>query len=89
VRPRFATSVSVAPTALAGYYATKSHFWSIGPSKIRFADGTSDLVTADVRERGSVCFQQWLGHSDMESTTRHLKPSRRKMVHAKINEIFA
>jgi integrase/recombinase XerD len=33
--------------------------------------------------------QQWLGHSDMESTMRYLKPSRSKQVHEKVNEIFA
>ena len=33
--------------------------------------------------------QQWLGHSDMESTMRYLKPSRNQTVHAKVNEIFA
>jgi integrase/recombinase XerD len=33
--------------------------------------------------------QQWLGHSDMESTMRYLKPSRSQEVSAKVNEIFA
>jgi len=33
--------------------------------------------------------QQWLGHSDMESTMRYLKPSRRQHVRDKVNEIFA
>jgi len=33
--------------------------------------------------------QQWLGHSDMESTMRYLKPSRSQQVHKKVNEIFA
>jgi integrase/recombinase XerD len=33
--------------------------------------------------------QQWLGHSDMESTMRYLKPSRSQLVRAKVNEIFA
>jgi integrase/recombinase XerD len=33
--------------------------------------------------------QQWLGHSDMESTMRYLKPSRDKKVHQKVNETFA
>jgi site-specific recombinase XerD len=32
---------------------------------------------------------QWLGHSDMESTMRYLKPSRRQHVREKVNEIFA
>ena len=33
--------------------------------------------------------QQWLGHSDMESTMRYLKPSRSQQTHEKVNEIFA
>src|SRR5271169_55692 len=33
--------------------------------------------------------QQWLGHSDMESTMRYLKPSRSQHVRDKVNEIFA
>ena len=33
--------------------------------------------------------QQWLGHSDMESTMRYLKPSRSHQVRAKVNQIFA
>ena len=33
--------------------------------------------------------QQWLGHSDIESTMRYLKPSRSQQVRAKVNEIFA
>jgi integrase len=33
--------------------------------------------------------QQWLGHSDMESTMRYLKPSRSQQVHEKVNETFA
>jgi integrase len=33
--------------------------------------------------------QQWLGHSDMESTMRYLKPSRSQKVRDKVNEIFA
>jgi integrase/recombinase XerD len=33
--------------------------------------------------------QQWLGHSDMESTMRYLKPSRSEQVRNKVNEIFA
>jgi integrase len=32
--------------------------------------------------------QQWLGHSDMESTMRYLKPARSKEVRDKVNEIF-
>jgi integrase/recombinase XerD len=33
--------------------------------------------------------QQWLGHSDIESTMRYLKPSRSAEVHGKVNSIFA
>lgn len=33
--------------------------------------------------------QQWLGHSDMESTMRYLKPARNQRVRDKVNEIFA
>ncbi len=33
--------------------------------------------------------QQWLGHSDIESTMRYLKPSRSQRVREKVNEIFA
>ena len=33
--------------------------------------------------------QQWLGHSDMESTMRYLKPSQSQKVREKVNEIFA
>jgi site-specific recombinase XerD len=32
--------------------------------------------------------QQWLGHSDLESTMRYLKPSRSQQVRGKVNEIF-
>ena len=33
--------------------------------------------------------QQWLGHSDMESTLRYLKPARNQAVQEKVNDIFA
>jgi integrase len=33
--------------------------------------------------------QQWLGHSDMESTMRYLKPSRSQHGREKVNQIFA
>jgi integrase/recombinase XerD len=33
--------------------------------------------------------QSWMGHSDMESTMRYLKPSRSKETRAKVNAIFA
>jgi hypothetical protein len=32
--------------------------------------------------------QQWLGHSDMESTIRDLKPSRTCWLRGKVNEIL-
>lgn len=32
--------------------------------------------------------QQWLGHSDLESTMRYLKPSRSQQVREKVNQIF-
>jgi integrase len=33
--------------------------------------------------------QQWLGHSDIESTMRYLKPSRSQQVRDKMDEVFA
>ncbi|MBZ5689292.1 MAG: tyrosine-type recombinase/integrase [Acidobacteriia bacterium] len=33
--------------------------------------------------------QQWLGHSDMESTMRYLKPPRNQAMRDKVNDIFA
>lgn len=33
--------------------------------------------------------QQWLGHSDMESTMRYLKPSGSQQVREKVNKVFA
>jgi integrase len=33
--------------------------------------------------------QLWLGHSDMESTMRYLKPSRSQQIRKKVNQIFA
>jgi integrase/recombinase XerD len=33
--------------------------------------------------------QQWLGHSDIESTMRYLKPSRSQQLREKVNEIFS
>ena len=33
--------------------------------------------------------QQWLGHVDMESTMRYLKPSRSEGTNEKVNAIFA
>jgi integrase len=32
--------------------------------------------------------QKWLGHSDMESTMRYLKPARNEAVREKVNQIF-
>jgi hypothetical protein len=33
--------------------------------------------------------QMWLGHSDMESTMRYLKPSRSQTVKDKVNSTFS
>jgi site-specific recombinase XerD len=33
--------------------------------------------------------QQWLGHSDMESTMRYLKPSRSQATRDKVNSAFS
>jgi integrase/recombinase XerD len=33
--------------------------------------------------------QHWLGHSDIESTMRYLKPSRNQVVHEKVNMVFS
>jgi integrase len=33
--------------------------------------------------------QLWMGHSDLESTTRYLKPSRSQQTHDKVNATFA
>jgi integrase/recombinase XerD len=33
--------------------------------------------------------QEWLGHSDLESTMRYLKPSHSQQTRDKVNEIFA
>jgi integrase/recombinase XerD len=33
--------------------------------------------------------QEWMGHTDLESTMRYLKPSRSQAVREKVNEIFA
>jgi integrase len=33
--------------------------------------------------------QLWMGHTDMQSTMRYLKPSRSQETHDKVNEIFA
>jgi len=32
--------------------------------------------------------QKWLGHSDMESTMRYLKPAQNEAVREKVNQIF-
>jgi integrase len=60
----------------------KENFWL---HKFRATFATRCLwASVDLRT-----VQQWLGHSDMESTMRYLKPSRSKEVRAKVNEIFA
>jgi integrase/recombinase XerD len=60
----------------------KDNFWL---HKFRATFATWSLW-ADVDLR---TVQQWLGHSDMESTMRYLKPSRSQHVRDKVNEIFA
>ena len=60
----------------------KDHFWL---HKFRATFATWSLwAGVDLRT-----VQQWLGHSDMESTMRYLKPSRSQHVRDKVNEIFA
>jgi integrase/recombinase XerD len=60
----------------------KSDFWL---HKFRATFATwSQWAGVDLRT-----VQQWLGHSDMESTMRYLKPSRSQRVRDKVNEIFA
>jgi integrase/recombinase XerD len=60
----------------------KEDFWL---HKFRATFATWSLWTGvDLRT-----VQQWLGHSDMESTMRYLKPSRSQQVREKVNEIFA
>jgi integrase/recombinase XerD len=60
----------------------KENFWL---HKFRATFATRCLWTGvDLRT-----VQQWLGHSDMESTMRHLKPSRSQQVREKVNAIFA
>ena len=61
---------------------TKDDFWL---HKFRATFATWHLWSGvDLRT-----VQQWLGHSDMESTMRYLKPSRSQQVRQKVNEIFA
>ena len=58
------------------------HFWL---HKFRATFATWSLwAGVDLRT-----VQQWLGHSDLESTMRYLKPSRSQQVRTKVNEIFA
>ena len=57
------------------------HFWL---HKFRATFATWSLwAGVDLRT-----VQQWLGHSDMESTMRYLKPSRSQQVQQKVNKIF-
>jgi integrase len=59
----------------------KVNFW---PHKFRATFATRSLrAGVDLRT-----VQQWLGHSDMESTMRYLKPLRSQHVRDKMNEIF-
>jgi integrase/recombinase XerD len=59
----------------------KEHFWL---HKFRATFATWSLwAGVDLRT-----VQSWLGHSDLESTMRYLKPSRNQAVRDKVNEIF-
>jgi integrase/recombinase XerD len=57
------------------------NFWL---HKFRSTFATRCLAVVDL-----ATVQLWLGHTDIESTRRYLKPSRSKQTHAKVNEIFA
>jgi len=57
------------------------NFWL---HKFRSTFATRCLASVDL-----ATVQLWLGHSDIESTRRYLKPSRSQQTHAKVNEIFA
>ena len=60
----------------------EDHFWL---HKFRATFATRCLwAGVDLRT-----VQQWLGHSDIESTMRYLKPSRSQQTREKVNEIFA
>jgi integrase len=60
----------------------KEHFWL---HKFRATFATWHLWNGvDLRT-----VQMWLGHSDMESTMRYLKPSRSQAVRDKVDETFA
>jgi integrase len=48
-------------------------------AEVRFPWANVDLRTV----------QLWLGHKDLESTMRYLKPSRSRATRDKVNEIFA
>jgi integrase/recombinase XerD len=65
-----------------GAKLSKENFWL---HKFRATFATWSLwAGVDLRT-----VQQWLGHSDIESTMRYLKPSRSQQVREKVNEIFA
>ena len=51
--------------------------------------GGTTVVALEQVDNDLRTVQQWLGHSDMESTMRYLKPSRSQQVREKVNEIFA
>jgi len=60
----------------------KGNFWL---HKFRATFATRCLLAVvDLRT-----VQLWLGHSDIESTMRYLKPSRSQQTRDKVNEIFA
>jgi integrase len=37
---------------------------------------------------GQATVQLWMGHTDMESTIRYLKPDRSQAVRKKVNQMF-
>ncbi len=60
----------------------KDHFWL---HKFRATFATRSLQKGvDIRT-----VQKFLGHSDMESTMRYLKPSQSDEVRTKMNEVWA
>ena len=77
------SSVTTSPYVfIVGAKLDKENFWL---HKFRATFATWSLwAGVDLRT-----VQQWLGHSDMESTMRYLKPSRSQQVREKVNEIFA
>jgi site-specific recombinase XerD len=78
----FLTPLSAAPSSSSAGLLDKDDFWL---HKFRSTFATRCLwAGVDLRT-----VQQWLGHSDMESTMRYLKPSRSQHMRPMVNEIFA